>query len=65
MTPHQKYLVKSLTKVVELLDKTANEVLKQGKAIDKLNTEIEKIKNPQIESMFNMKRDNPFKEGTN
>ena len=65
MTPHQKYLVKSLTKVVELLDKTANEVLKQGKTIDKLNTEIEKIKNPKIESMFNMKRDNPFKEGTN
>ena len=40
MTPHQKYLVKSLTKVVELLDKTANEVLKQGKAIDKLKVRI-------------------------
>ena len=27
--------------------------------------EIEEIKNPKIEDMLNMKRGNPFKEGTN
>jgi len=65
MTEHEKYLTKSLTRVIELLEKVCDEILKQGKTINKLNTEIEEIKNPKIESMLNMKRGNPFKEGTN
>ena len=41
MTEHEKYLTKSLTRVIELLEKVCDEILKQGKTINKLNTEIE------------------------
>ena len=62
LSQQEKYLTKSLTTVVGLLEKVGDEVLKQGKAIDKLNTEIAELKNPK---MFNIKRGNPFNEGTN
>ena len=56
---------KALVKLSYLLDKLSKQVVVQANAIDKLNEKINKIENPKIESLFNMKRENPFKEGTN
>ena len=56
---------KALIKLSDLLQKLAKQVVVQANAIDKLNEKINKIENPKIESLFNMKRENPFKEGTN
>ena len=56
---------KALVKLSYLLDKLSKQVAVQANAIDKLNEKINKIENPKIESFFNMKRENPFKEGTN
>jgi hypothetical protein len=58
LSQHDLWMIKSLVTTVELLDKVVTEV-------KKLREEIEEIKNPKIESMLNMKRGNPFKEGTN
>ena len=61
----QNEFSKSLVKLGDLLEKLAKQVFFQANAIDKLNEKINKIENPKIESLFNMKRENPFKEGTN
>ncbi len=61
----QNEFSKSLVKLGDLLEKLAKQVVVQANAIDKLNEKINKIENPKIESLFNMKRENPFKEGTN
>jgi len=58
LSSHDMWVVKSVTATVELLGKMITEMQKMRK-------EIEEIKNPKIESMLNMKRGNPFKEGTN
>ena len=61
----QNEFSKSLVKLGDLLEKLAKQVVVQANSIDKLNEKINKIENPKIESLFNMKRENPFKEGTN
>tara|TARA_Y100000401_G_C8312687_1_gene220686 strand:- start:134 stop:325 length:192 start_codon:yes stop_codon:yes gene_type:complete len=61
----QNEFSKSLVQLGDLLEKLAKQVVVQANAIDKLNEKINKIENPKIESLFNMKRENPFKEGTN
>ena len=61
----QNEFSKSLVKLGDLLEKLAKQVVVQANAIDKLNEKINKIENPKIESLFNMKRENPSKEGTN
>ena len=61
----QNEFSKSLVKLGDLLEKLAKQVVVQANAIDKLNEKINKIENPKIESLFNMKRENPFIEGTN
>jgi hypothetical protein len=50
-------VLKSLISTVEMLDKVVTETKKMKK-------EIDEIKNPRVEDMFNMKRGDPFKEGT-
>ena len=57
LSPHDKWVLKSLISTVEILDKVVTETKKMKK-------EIDEIKNPRVEDMFNMKRGNPFKEGT-
>jgi hypothetical protein len=57
LSPHDKWVLKSLISTVEMLDKVITETKKMKK-------EIDEIKNPRVEDMFNMKRGDPFKEGT-
>ena len=57
LSPHDKWVLKSLISTVEMLDKVITETKKMKK-------EIDEIKNPKVEDMFNMKRGDPFKEGT-
>jgi ribonucleotide reductase beta subunit family protein with ferritin-like domain len=57
LSPHDKWVLKSLISTVEMLDKVVTETKKMKK-------EIDEIKNPRVEDMFNMKRGDPFKEGT-
>ena len=57
LSPHDKWVLKSLISTVEVLDKVITETKKMKK-------EIDEIKNPRVEDMFNMKRGDPFKEGT-
>jgi len=57
LSPHDKWVLKSLISTVEILDKVVTETKKMKK-------EIDEIKNPRVEDMFNMKRGDPFKEGT-
>jgi len=57
LSPHDKWVLKSLISTVEILDKVVTETKKMKK-------EIDEIKNPKVEDMFNMKRGDPFKEGT-
>ena len=57
LSPHDKWGLKSLISTVEMLDKVVTETKKMKK-------EIDEIKNPRVEDMFNMKRGDPFKEGT-
>jgi len=57
LSQHDLWVVKSLVTTVELLDKVAIEV-------GKLRKEVNEIKNPLMEDNFNMKRGNPFNEGT-
>ena len=57
LSQHDLWVVKSLVTTVELLDKVVTEVRK-------LREEVNEIKNPLMEDNFNMKRGNPFNEGT-
>ena len=57
LSQHDLWMIKSLVTTVELLDKVVTEVRK-------LREEINEIKNPLMEDNFNMKRGNPFNEGT-
>ena len=57
LSPHDKWVLKSLISTVEILDKVVTETKKMKK-------EINEIKNTKVEDMFNMKRGDPFKEGT-
>ena len=57
LSPHDKWVLNSLISTVEILDKVVTETKKMKK-------EIDEIKNPRVEYMFNMKRGDPFKEGT-
>ena len=57
LSSHDMWVVKSVTATVELLHKMATEMQKMRK-------EIEELKNPKIEDMLNMKRENPLNEGT-
>ncbi len=58
LSQHDLWVVKSLVTTVELLDKLSTEMTK-------MRNEINELKNPKIEDMLNMKRENPFNEGTN
>ena len=57
MTENEKWLTKQLTKTIELLDKLATEV-------SYIQKRLKKIENPDVEDLFNMKRGEPFNEGT-
>ena len=57
MTKNEKWLTKQLTKTIELLDKLATEV-------SYIQKRLKKIENPDVEDLFNMKRGEPFNEGT-
>ena len=57
MTKNEKWLTKQLTKTIELLDKLATEV-------SSIQKRLKKIENPDVEDLFNMKRGEPFNEGT-
>ena len=57
MTENEKWLTKQLTKTIELLDKLATEV-------SSIQKRLKKIENPDVEDLFNMKRGEPFNEGT-
>jgi len=57
LSQHDLWVVKSLVTTVELLDKLSTEMTK-------MRNEISELKNPKIENTFNMKRGNPFNEGT-
>jgi|2_EtaG_2_1085320.scaffolds.fasta_scaffold12055_2 hypothetical protein len=93
LSPHDKWVLKSLISTVEMLDKVVVEITnvrkENDKRLDKMARYIEgmesdvrflrhylglkktdkfksitELKNPKIEDMFNMKRGDPFKEGT-
>ena len=58
-------VLKQVVKVAELLDQLTQEVARIQKRVKKIeNPEFSGIPTPNVKDLFNMKRGEPFNEGT-